>query len=461
MAIEAWRVTDGLFDPTVHDALVASGYDRTFDDIDATGTAPSPTPTAPVPGPAGIEVDERIGLVVLPPGCHVDLGGIGKGRAADLVIDQLLSTGAVGACVDLGGDVRVGGLTVGGGDDWVIAVDDPDEPGRDLALLRLAGGAVTTSSSVKRRWSTGSGARPPPHRPHHRSTGRERPGRGHRRGRHRRLGRGARQGGADRRRRAGPRPHRGGGDVRPPRRRRRHRHHRRPHRRLPRGGRRIMILAATLVLGASKVWWYVARSAGIVAWGLSALAVLWGLALATRALGRKPPAPWLLDVHRFLGALTVVFVVVHLVGLAFDPWASFGLDELLVPMASSWKPAAVAWGIVAFYLLLAIEGTSLIRSRLPVRVWRGVHLTSYAMYALATVHLLLSGTDRYNPVLRTVIVVSIGAVVFFTMYRLIGPGRAASVKSGGGAAGAPERRLVADSRGRPPAPTGCGAGAHS
>jgi DMSO/TMAO reductase YedYZ heme-binding membrane subunit len=196
-----------------------------------------------------------------------------------------------------------------------------------------------------------------------------------------------------------------------------------------------VMLATTLVLGATKVWWYVARSGGIVAWGLSALAVLWGLALATRALGRKPPAPWLLDVHRFLGALTVIFVGVHLVGLAFDPWASFGIDELLVPMASSWKPAAVAWGIVAFYLLLAIEGTSLIKTRLPVKLWRGVHLTSYAMYAMATVHLLLSGTDRYNPVLRTTIVVSIGAVVFFTMYRLIGPGRAASVKPGAGSGG--------------------------
>ena len=160
MAIEAWRVTGGLFDPTVHDALVASGYDRTFDDIGEADPSPTSAPDQPatVPGPADIEVDERIGLVVLPPGCHLDLGGIGKGRAADLVIDQLIASGAAGACVDLGGDVRVAGLTVGGGDDWVIAVDDPFEPGRDLALLRLAGGAVTTSSSMKRRWSTGSGA---------------------------------------------------------------------------------------------------------------------------------------------------------------------------------------------------------------------------------------------------------------------------------------------------------------
>lgn len=155
MAIEAWRVTDGLFDPTVHDALVASGYDRTFEELD--GAAHAATPPAPAPGPAAIEVDERIGLVVLPEGCHIDLGGIGKGRCADLVAEELLGAGALGVCVDLGGDVRVGGLTVGGGDDWVIAVDSPSEPGTDLAVLRLAGGAVTTSSSARRRWSTAEG----------------------------------------------------------------------------------------------------------------------------------------------------------------------------------------------------------------------------------------------------------------------------------------------------------------
>ncbi len=149
-----------------------------------------------------------------------------------------------------------------------------------------------------------------------------------------------------------------------------------------------------------------------------------------------------------------MFVVVHLLGLAFDPWASFGLEELLVPMASSWKPGAVAWGIVAFYLLLAVEGTSLLRARLPVRLWRWVHLTSYAMYAMATVHLLLSGTDRYNPLLRTATVASLGAVVFFTMYRLIGPGRAASVRAGSSASGAAHPSPIPDgaraSRSEPP-----------
>lgn len=193
-----------------------------------------------------------------------------------------------------------------------------------------------------------------------------------------------------------------------------------------------MVIAMTgPILAATKVWWYVTRSSGMVAWALLALAVLWGLALSTRALGRRPPAPWLLDVHRFLGGLAVIFTLFHLGSLMLDPVVSFKLNELLVPFASHWKPGPVAWGIAAFYLLLAVEVTSLLKSRLPIRFWRGVHLTSYVLYAFATVHLLTAGTDRMNPVLRWSVMATVGAVIFFTMYRVIGPGRVASVKTSG------------------------------
>jgi hypothetical protein len=77
----------------------------------------------------------------------------------------------------------------------------------------------------------------------------------------------------------------------------------------------------TFILASTKVWWYVSRSAGIVGWALCAASVLWGMALSTRALGRKPSAPWLLDLHRFIGGLAVTFVGVHLVSLMLDPLA--------------------------------------------------------------------------------------------------------------------------------------------
>lgn len=191
----------------------------------------------------------------------------------------------------------------------------------------------------------------------------------------------------------------------------------------------MMIAASQHVLGATKVWWYVSRSTGIVAWSLLALAVLWGLALSTRALGRRPTAPWLLDVHRFLGGLAVIFTLFHLVSLMLDPWASFSIGDLLIPYQSSWKPGAVAWGIVGFYLLLAVEITSLLKNRMSTRVWHGIHLLSYVLYAAATIHLLTAGSDRNSPLLRWSVLATVGAVIFFTIYRVIGPGRAASVKA--------------------------------
>lgn len=180
----------------------------------------------------------------------------------------------------------------------------------------------------------------------------------------------------------------------------------------------------------SSLPWYVARSAGIVSWALLALSVIWGLALSTRALGRRPRANWLLDLHRFLGGLAVIFVAVHLVGLAFDSWVDIGLRQMLVPFTSDWNPIAVSWGVAALYLLLAIELTSLVRNRIPKRFWKGIHLTSYALYVIATVHMFTAGTDRGSQYLLWAAAGATAIIVFFTAYRIVGPGRSASAHAG-------------------------------
>lgn len=176
---------------------------------------------------------------------------------------------------------------------------------------------------------------------------------------------------------------------------------------------------------SSQVWWYTARATGITAWVLVAASVLWGMALSTRALGTRVKGPWLTDLHRFLGGLAVVFTAVHMVGLWADNYVTFGPSELLVPFASSWRPAAVALGVVAMYLLIAVEVTSLLMKRIPRRWWKGVHFSSYVLYALATVHLLAAGTDARNPVLWWTVWASVGAVAFFTAYLAVGPAKRA------------------------------------
>src|SRR5712692_2722087 len=111
-------------------------------------------------------------------------------------------------------------------------------------------------------------------------------------------------------------------------------------------------------------WWYVARSGGLVAWALVVAACAWGLLHATRALGRRPTPAWMLSTHRYLSALASVFVAIHVVAIIADSYVHFGLTDVVIPLAASWHPVAVAWGIVGTYLLLAIELTSLARRHL-------------------------------------------------------------------------------------------------
>jgi predicted ferric reductase len=118
----------------------------------------------------------------------------------------------------------------------------------------------------------------------------------------------------------------------------------------------------------------------------------------------------MLGVHRFLGALTVVFVVVHVSALVADNYTHFGLASILVPLASGWRPIPVALGVVGFYVLLAVEITSLLQRHLPRNVWRQIHLASYGLFAFATLHALSAGTD-----VRTVVVsgaaIGVGTVI--------------------------------------------------
>ena len=155
--------------------------------------------------------------------------------------------------------------------------------------------------------------------------------------------------------------------------------------------------------------WYVARAAGIVTWGILVASMLWWLLYATRVLGRRVASWWLLGVHRFLGALAVVFTGVHVAALLADSYVDFGIRDVFVPFIGPWHPVAVGWGVIAMYLLVAVEATSLAKASLPHRVWRTVHLLSYPVFALATVHALASGTDT-AAVIGDGLAIALGAI---------------------------------------------------
>jgi DMSO/TMAO reductase YedYZ heme-binding membrane subunit len=135
----------------------------------------------------------------------------------------------------------------------------------------------------------------------------------------------------------------------------------------------------------------------------------------------KPPKvrpAWMLDLHRFLGGLATIFVGVHIGSILLDSYTHFGLADVLVPFASAWHPGRVAWGVVALYVLLAVELTSLARRYLPNKVWRRIHVASLPLYGLATIHFLVAGTDAHATVSRVFMFAVTAAVVGLTIVRV-------------------------------------------
>ena len=411
-ALRAREDTGGRFDPTVLPALVAAGYDRSFELLDE---RPAEEADGWCAGTA-IELDERRGRARLEPGSAVDLGGIGKGYAAGRALDAMraASSGLAGGLVDLGGDIAVWGESPEGGP-WLIAVADPRRAGETLAVLALdAGGGVATSGRDARRFGparslhhlidpeTGESALAGPltvtvvapdpvaAEVHATTLAIAGPGRG---GRVRRRQTAARRalrsahGAGDPARTAATRvaaPDREGGVT------------------------------------AVPVAWLVARAAGLVAFGLLTLSVWLGLAMSTRLLGPKRTKP-LLALHRTLAWTGLSMVGLHLGAILLDPVMHFGALGALVPGMASWRPAAVALGVVSAWLSLALAASFNARRWIGQKGWRRLHYATFAAFWLALGHALLVGTDLKGFGGPLTAVLAAAPVLWLSFYRLLTP----------------------------------------
>jgi ferredoxin-NADP reductase len=147
------------------------------------------------------------------------------------------------------------------------------------------------------------------------------------------------------------------------------------------------------------IWWYVTRSSAIIAWALMVISVTWGILLSTRVMKPKDNPSWLLDLHRWLSGLSVVFVGIHMASLFVDKYAAFSLQDLFIPFHSQYQKIAwlggwpVALGVICTYILFAVQATSLMMKKLPRKYWKAIHYSSYALVLLVSFHAGWSGTD--------------------------------------------------------------------
>ena len=176
------------------------------------------------------------------------------------------------------------------------------------------------------------------------------------------------------------------------------------------------LVAEALAGPRPKAWWLLSRATGLVAYAALCLAMWMGLAISNRWARVWPGGPMAVDVHRHASLLALGFALAHALALLGDRYVDFTLAAILLPFAAPtglWL--AIAAGQLALYTLALVVGSFYARRAIGARLWRAVHFATFALFALATVHGIASGTDSAAPLYWT----GASTVLFLTVHRVI------------------------------------------
>jgi len=176
--------------------------------------------------------------------------------------------------------------------------------------------------------------------------------------------------------------------------------------------------AGAAVVTSSAPLWYATRATGVIALILLTASVVLGIVVRVRAVSARWPRLVTLGVHRNLSLLVLAFLALHIGTAVIDSYAPVGWLSVAVPFASSYRPLWLGLGTVAFDLLLAVTITSLLRTRISVRIWRAVHWAAYACWPAAVIHGLGTGSDPRQPVVLGLTVGCVAVVLGAGVWRL-------------------------------------------
>lgn len=165
--------------------------------------------------------------------------------------------------------------------------------------------------------------------------------------------------------------------------------------------------------------WYLSRSAGVVGYLLLTGSTLWGLLLSTKLIKEIVPAVLSLAMHNVLSWLALALSGAHALALLFDSYYSYSLADLTVPFLGPYRPGWVALGIIGFYLMALTSISFQFRRRLGQKRWRRLHYLTFAVYALATSHGVMAGSDSGTPGMTVLYWGSGLLVLFMTNFRLL------------------------------------------
>lgn len=167
------------------------------------------------------------------------------------------------------------------------------------------------------------------------------------------------------------------------------------------------------VNSADPALWYITRGAALAAYVVLAAVSMLGIGISTQSFDSVTRRSYILDIHQVLTLTLAALITLHLVTLAIDPFLSFGIAHLFWPYSELYRPIPVALGVLGFYCLLVVAGSSWIKRMLPYRFWRMTHYVSFVAFVLVSLHGILAGTDTTTPWM--IIVYVTGSVMVFAM----------------------------------------------
>ena len=141
------------------------------------------------------------------------------------------------------------------------------------------------------------------------------------------------------------------------------------------------------------ITWDAARAGGLTAYLLLSAGVVLGLALSLHWQSPRWPRIINNELHNFLTLLASIFVGIHVLAVWIDPYTHFGISEILVPLASHYRPLWMALGIVGLYLGVAVGISTWLRPKIGYVWWRRLHVLTLVLFAVVTVHGIATGSD--------------------------------------------------------------------
>lgn len=170
--------------------------------------------------------------------------------------------------------------------------------------------------------------------------------------------------------------------------------------------------------GLSSALWDLGRGAGVAALVTFTISIVLGIATRSGREALGIGRFGLNEVHRTAALTGVGLVAVHIGTLLFDPYAQLRLVDLVFPFLGSYRPLWLGLGTLAVDLLGVVTVVSLLRERVGPRVFKAVHWATYALWPIALVHALGTGTDAATVWLDAVALVCVASVGGALAWRL-------------------------------------------